>query len=149
MNRRFGGTSVHLRTTRRYIPKDGNFRLLRDCPFLAYFSMLSVCLCLRIPLTHFWTLEPIFMKLCYVYHVIWANLNGVLHKSLSSISVSVCVSPRIVARQWLGRHVPVVTNTSKNGKLLGASFSVQYVSYQRIVSASVCESSYCCYSMAR
>jgi hypothetical protein len=27
MNRRFGGTSVHIRTTRRYIPEDGNFQV--------------------------------------------------------------------------------------------------------------------------
>jgi hypothetical protein len=29
----------------------------------------------------------------YVYYGTWAHLNGILHKSLSSVSVSVCVSP--------------------------------------------------------
>jgi hypothetical protein len=28
----------------------------------------------------------------FVYHGIWAHLNGVLHKSLSSVCVSICVS---------------------------------------------------------
>jgi hypothetical protein len=38
----------------------------------------------------------------YAYHGIWAHLHGALHKSLSSVCVSACVSPLIVARQRLG-----------------------------------------------
>jgi hypothetical protein len=34
----------------------------------------------------------------YVFHGTWAHLNGVLHKSLPSVCVSVRASPRIVAR---------------------------------------------------
>lgn len=30
MNRRFGGTSVHIRTTRHYIPEDDNFQFIWD-----------------------------------------------------------------------------------------------------------------------
>jgi hypothetical protein len=50
----------------------------------------------------------------YAYHGSWAHLNGILHKSLSSVSKSIYVSLLIVAKQRLGRHVPVATNTRNN-----------------------------------
>jgi hypothetical protein len=62
----------------------------------------------------------------------WAHLNGVLHKSFPSVCVSVCVSllslqgngsvkcvPPFGARQRLGRHVPVATNTGNNRRIAG------------------------------
>jgi hypothetical protein len=57
----------------------------------------------------------------YVCHGTYTHLNGVLHKSLPSVCVSVCVSlvgtrsinciPHSVARQRLREDVPAATNT--------------------------------------
>jgi hypothetical protein len=55
----------------------------------------------------------------YAYHGTWAHLNGVLHKSLPSVCVSVCVFPLIVARQRLCKHVPATTNTRNNRRIIG------------------------------
>jgi hypothetical protein len=68
----------------------------------------------------------------YVYHGTWAHHNGVPHKSLPSVSVSICVShpsllgkgsvrciPPFVARQRLGKHVPAATNTRNNRRIFG------------------------------
>jgi hypothetical protein len=92
--------------------------------------MLSMCL--WIPVIDFWMPEPIFTKLAYC-----ANLNGVIHKSLPSVCVSVCVSllsllgkcslkytPSFVARQRLEKHVPAASLEA----LLDASFSMQSMS---------------------
>jgi hypothetical protein len=75
----------------------------------------------------------------YVYHGIWAHLNGVRHKFLSSVCVSLCVSilslkgncsvnciPPFGARQRLGKQVPAATNTRN--------------SYERRFRGSVCVS---------
>jgi hypothetical protein len=60
-----------------------------------------------------------------------------------SLSLCVCMcAPPIVARQRLGKHVPVATNTP-NGVLLDASFSVRSVSYPMRVCGSVCVSCRC------
>jgi hypothetical protein len=57
----------------------------------------------------------------YVYHGTWAHLNGVLHKSL--ISVCLSVYPTIIARQWLGKNVTAATNIHATVKeLLDSSF---------------------------
>jgi hypothetical protein len=66
----------------------------------------------------------------YVYKDIWAHLNDVLHKSLPSVCVSVCVSvlsllgkgsvkciPLFVAGQRLGNHVPVATKRRNNRRI--------------------------------
>jgi hypothetical protein len=37
--------------------------------------------------------------------------------SLLSLSVCMCISP-IVARQWLGKHVPVATNTRSSRRIV-------------------------------
>jgi hypothetical protein len=68
----------------------------------------------------------------YVYHGTWAHLNGVLHKSIPSVCVSVCVSllsllgkgfvkciPPLVFRQQLGKHVPAAMNTRSNRGIVG------------------------------
>jgi hypothetical protein len=70
------------------------------------------------------------------------HLYGVLHKTLPSVSVTVCVS-LIVAKQRLGENSPIfarkrlsknvtaVTNTQATiEELLDASFSMRFVSYQ-------------------
>jgi hypothetical protein len=48
----------------------------------------------------------------------WTNLcghlNDVLHKSLPSVCVSVCVSLFSLLSKRLGKHVPAPTNTSNN-----------------------------------
>jgi hypothetical protein len=95
--------------------------------------MLSVCLWIPPSHINFWMPEHIFMKLgVYIYNVAWAHLNGILHKSLPSVRVSVCVSilsllgkgpvkyvPPFIARQRLGKHVPARTNTCNNRRSLG------------------------------
>jgi hypothetical protein len=68
----------------------------------------------------------------YVYHDTWSHLNGVLHKFLPLVSVSLCVSllsllgkgsaqciPPSVARQRLGKHVPAETNARNNRRIVG------------------------------
>jgi hypothetical protein len=46
----------------------------------------------------------------YAYRWNWAHLNGVLHKTLPSVCVCMCIDP-VVAKQRLGRHVSATTNT--------------------------------------
>jgi hypothetical protein len=50
----------------------------------------------------------------YVYQGTWSHLNGVIHKSLTSASVSV-----YVARQQLRIHVPAAINTRNNRRIIG------------------------------
>jgi hypothetical protein len=67
------------------------------------------------------------------YQGTWTHLNGVLHKSLPSVCVLVCVS-HIVARQRLGKNATVATNThAKIDVLLDVSFSMRSVSCLRKV----------------
>jgi hypothetical protein len=54
-------------------------------------SPCCLCVCESPPPINFWMPEPILMKLRY--HNTWTNFNGVLHKFLPSICVSVCVFP--------------------------------------------------------
>jgi hypothetical protein len=98
--------------------------------FLAYFSKVGLCElnpgCVSVyPLPH--QLLNAWTNLCetwYVYHCTWAHLKGLLHKSVPSVCVPVCVSllslldncsvkfiPPFFASQLLGRHVPAATNT--------------------------------------
>jgi hypothetical protein len=53
----------------------------------------------------------------FVYHGTWAHLNGVLHTSLSPVCVYVYTA--IIAKQRLGRHVPVAANTRNNRRIVG------------------------------
>jgi hypothetical protein len=54
----------------------------------------------------------------------------------SPCCMCVCVSPPIVVRQRLGKHVPAVTNTHGTiEEFLDASFSMRSVLYQRICSS--------------
>jgi hypothetical protein len=54
----------------------------------------------------------------YVYHGTRAHLSAVLHKSLPSVCVSMCV-PVLVSRQRLGKHVPAVKNIRNNKGIVG------------------------------
>jgi hypothetical protein len=76
--------------------------------------------------------ELIFIKTWYVYHGNRAHLSGVLHKSLPSVCVSVCVSllslqgdgsvecnPPFSARQRLSKHIPAATNIPSNRRTGG------------------------------
>jgi hypothetical protein len=67
-----------------------------------------------------------------VYHANGVHLNGVLHKSLPSVCVSLCVTLLSLqgngsvkcltpfgARQRLGKHVPAATNTRNNRGTIG------------------------------
>jgi hypothetical protein len=53
----------------------------------------------------------------YVYHGTWPHLNGVLHKSLPSVCVS--VYPHIVARHRLGKDVPAASNKRNSRIIVG------------------------------
>jgi hypothetical protein len=68
----------------------------------------------------------------YVCHGTWAHLNGVLHKSLPSVCMSLCVSllsllgkgsvkciPPFVARQRLSKYNPAGTNTRNSRRIVG------------------------------
>jgi hypothetical protein len=67
-----------------------------------------------------------------VYRDNWAQVNTVLHKSLLSLCVSVCVSPLwngmvkcispFIATQRLGKHVPVAKNTCNARRGVGRVF---------------------------
>jgi hypothetical protein len=81
--------------------------------------MLSVCLLIPPPqqLLNAWTS---LYEIWYVYSGTWAHLNGVLHKSLPSVSVtelsllgegSVKCNPSFVATLRLGNDVSSATNT--------------------------------------
>jgi hypothetical protein len=50
----------------------------------------------------------------YLYHESWAALNGVFHKSVTSV----CVYTPIVARKRLGKHVPAATGISNNRRIV-------------------------------
>jgi hypothetical protein len=66
----------------------------------------------------------------HVYHATWARLNGVLHKSLPSVCVSVFVSPITLlgnntvktspffAKQRLGKNVTASTNTRNSNRIV-------------------------------
>jgi hypothetical protein len=57
-----------------------------------------------------------------VYHGTWAHINVILHKSLSSVCVSVCVSPN-AARQRLVKYITAATNShATTEKLFDVSF---------------------------
>jgi hypothetical protein len=67
-------------------------------------------------------------EISYVYHGTWAHLNGLLHKSLSSVCMY--MFPLIIARQRLFKNVTSATNTHVTiEELLDTSFSLQSVSY--------------------
>jgi hypothetical protein len=84
------------------------------------------CLCVCIsPLSTFDYLANLYEP-WYVYHGTWAHLSGVLHKSLPSVCVCMCIF-LIVARQWLDRHVPMATNRCRNRRKVGVIFYMVHV----------------------
>jgi hypothetical protein len=75
--------------------------------------------------------ETIFLKL-HTYITAPGPINGILHKYPPSVCVPVH-SP-ISARQQLSKNITAATNTHATiEELLDASFSVQFVLYQRKV----------------
>jgi hypothetical protein len=99
---------------------------------------LFICLCVSVFPPHqylkAWTK---LYETWYVYHGTWAHLKGVLHKSLPWISVSLCVSSHIVARQRLGKTFLWQQIRAAIIELLHLSFSVQFVWYQRRIYWSI------------
>jgi hypothetical protein len=96
-------------------------------------SCLCVCLSLYPPyqILNAWTN---LYETWYVYHGTWAHFNGVLHKSLQSVCVSICVSPyrcHVTAGQTRSHGNEY---TQRWEELLDASFSIQSVSYRVCVS---------------
>jgi hypothetical protein len=130
-------------------------------PFLAHFPKVDLCdlhaVCVS-PLSTFQCLNQSLWKLVYtVYHGTWAHLNGVLHKSFSSVCVSVCVS--LLSLQGNGSVKCIPPFGASIGsvdtfprqrihttieELLDASFSMRSVSYQRRVCMSVSVFPYRC-----
>jgi hypothetical protein len=88
------------------------FQILKKkkCKYNFVISMLSVCL--WIPPVNFWMPEPVFMKLSIYGN--WAYLSGVLHKFLSLVCVSVCVSPLSLLGKGLVKciHLSLLCNSS-------------------------------------
>jgi hypothetical protein len=111
---------IELRHVQKVLKINIAFVFLACFPKVGLYHLHSVCVYVNPPHINFWMPEPIFMELgmyvcMYVYHGTWAHLNGVLHKSPSSVRV--CVSPRIVARQRLCRHVTAAAYTRRNRKM--------------------------------
>jgi hypothetical protein len=90
-----------------------------------------VCLCIPPPhlVLNTWTN---LYEIWYVFHGTSAHLNGVLHKSRPSVSVSACVfllsslgngsvkcTPPFCSRQQLGKHVPAAKNTNNKRRIIG------------------------------
>jgi hypothetical protein len=113
---------------------------VKGSQFLAYFPKVRLCdlhpVCVSVcPPINFWMPESVFIKFIiyiYIYYGNWVHLNGVLHKSLRSVCVSVCISllslhrirlgkvyHSFVTSQRLGKHVPPATNARKNRKIVG------------------------------
>jgi hypothetical protein len=88
-------------------------------------SPCCVCACVC-PISAFECLNQSLWKLVCTSWT-WANLNGVLHKSLTSVCVCMCIPP-IVARQRLDKHVAATRNCWRCRFLCG----VCVVSYQAI-----------------
>jgi hypothetical protein len=79
-----------------------------------------------------WVFTACYRDSFTFFYLTSAHLNGVFHKSLPSVCVSVCVSllsllgkcsvkcilPS-VARGWLNKRVPAATNTHKNRRNVG------------------------------
>jgi hypothetical protein len=59
-----------------------------------------------------------FYETLYVYHGAWAHIDGILHKSLPLVYVSVCVFTCIFASQRLGELIPTTTNASNNRRIV-------------------------------
>jgi hypothetical protein len=71
--------------------------------------------------------EPVFMKLDM--YIVAPDI----HKSLPSLCVSVCISPSVVARQQLGRQVPVAKNTRNSRGIVDVVFyGVRVVSKENL-----------------
>jgi hypothetical protein len=91
---------------------------------------------------YLWSIPYQLLNVCtnlyetwYVCRGTWAHLNGVLHKSLWSVCVSLCVPP-IVARQRLGKNVTAATTTYATIKELLNESCTRSVSYQRVYAIS-------------
>jgi hypothetical protein len=126
--------------------------------FSAYFPKLRLCdlhpVCLSVIPPHqiLNGLTDLY-ETWYVYHGNWANLNGVLHKCLTSVCMSVCVSLlslqgngsvkclfRFGAGQPLGKHFSVATNTLYKRIIVNKSFSRRSLSYQKSLWVCLCVS---------
>jgi hypothetical protein len=100
-------------------------------------TMLSVCLWIPFPSTSECLNQSVWNLVCTVHHGAWGHLNGVLHKFLPSVCVSVCLS-FTVARKRLGENVTAVMNTNSTiEELFDASFYMRSVSHQMKVSDSL------------
>jgi hypothetical protein len=112
-------------------------------------SPSSLCVCVSLPyqILNVWINLD---KTWFVYHGNWVHLKGILHKSFPSACLPECIfilslqsnvsvkcSPPFGARQRLGT-VQSQRIHATTGEFLCAIFSMQSVSYRRIVCESVC-----------
>jgi hypothetical protein len=91
-----------------------------------------LCACVYTLLT-FERLNQSLWNLVCIHDAIWAQLNGILHKSLPLVAC-LYVYPPMVARQRAGKNLTAATNTSATIELLTASSSMRLLSYQKEVS---------------
>jgi hypothetical protein len=95
------------------------------------FVCLCVYLCIYVPVSVLSNAWSNLYETWSVYPDIWAHLNGVLHKSLPLVCVSVCASllwflgkgsalyiPPFIARQLVGKHVPAAMNTHSSRRIV-------------------------------
>jgi hypothetical protein len=61
-------------------------------------------------------------EIYYAYYGTWAHLNGVLHKSLPSVSMYIYI---IVARQRLGKNVTSATNIHATRSFLCGTYRIK------------------------
>jgi hypothetical protein len=101
---------------------------------------LSVCVYIPLLILNAWNN---INETWYAYRGSWSHPKGVLHKSLSSVCVSECVSPVIVARQWLGNHVLASSTTRKNKRIIRRFIFCSSMSYE-IVCGCACLFPYRC-----
>jgi hypothetical protein len=79
-----------------------------------------VCLCVHTHISFSDCLNQSY-ETWSVFYSTWAHLNGVFRKSLSSVDVYIYIyiSPHIITKQRLDRHVPAPTNTSNDRRSFG------------------------------
>jgi hypothetical protein len=100
---------------------------------LKYESMLmrspcSLCVCAS-PLINSEWLNNLY-ETWYAFHGTWVNLNGVLHKSLPSVCLSVLTYPLSLLGNGSVKRFRVTKYTHNKGELLEVSFSKRSLSYR-------------------
>jgi hypothetical protein len=81
--------------------------------------MLPACLCVWMCIPPLSIFECLTLSLWNSVCMSWHMSPSQWHTSqIPPICVSVCVSPTTVARQWLSKHIPALSNTHNNRKIV-------------------------------